>query len=94
MVDMMKPYSYLYDAIHDRLNKAIAANWGKIMKIDLARIPKGWKIDKWLYYAKVNHIAIEDSFNEGQVGVARGKLAGGFNTGGHNVIDAETGNYI
>lgn len=94
LVDIMKPYNYLYDAIHDRLNKAIAANWGKIMKIDLAKVPKGWKIDKWLYYAKVNHIAIEDSFNEGSVGQAKGKLAGAFNTGGHNVIDAETGNYI
>lgn len=26
LVDAMKPYSYLYDVIHDRLNKAIAAN--------------------------------------------------------------------
>ena len=32
LVDMMKPYNYLYDVIHDRLNKAIAANWGKIME--------------------------------------------------------------
>lgn len=94
MVDMMKPYNYLYNAIHDRLNKAIAANWGKIMRLDLAKVPKGWSIDKWLYYAKVNHIAIEDSFNEGSIGAARGKLVGGFSQGGTNVIDAETGNYI
>lgn len=94
MVDMMKPYNYLYNAIHDRLNKAIAANWGKVMRLDLAKVPKGWSIDKWLYYAKVNHIAIEDSFNEGLVGAARGKLVGGFSQGGTNVIDAETGNYI
>ena len=37
LVDMMKPYSYLYDVIHDRLNKAIASNWGSIMELDLAR---------------------------------------------------------
>ena len=41
MVDIMKPYAYLYDVIHDRLNKAIAANWGRILKLDLAMIPKG-----------------------------------------------------
>lgn len=94
MVDMMKPYNYLYNAIHDRLNKAIAANWGKIMRLDLAKVPKGWDIDKWMYYAKVNHIAVEDSFNEGNYGASTGILAGGFNTSTMNVIDAETGNYI
>ena len=26
LVDVMKPYNYLYNALHDRLNKAIAAN--------------------------------------------------------------------
>lgn len=26
LVDIMKPYSYLYDVLHDRLNKAVAAN--------------------------------------------------------------------
>jgi len=26
LVDVMKPYQYLYNALHDRLNKAIAAN--------------------------------------------------------------------
>jgi hypothetical protein len=41
LVDVMKPYNYLYNALHDRLNKAIAANWGKMVKLDLAMIPKG-----------------------------------------------------
>jgi hypothetical protein len=26
LVDMMKPYNYLYDVLHDRLNKEIANN--------------------------------------------------------------------
>lgn len=26
LVDMAKPYNYLYDVIHDRLNKNLAAN--------------------------------------------------------------------
>lgn len=94
LVDMMKSYNYLYNAIHDRLNKAIASNWGKIMELDLAQVPKGWDIDKWMYFAKVNHIAVKDSFNEGNIGAATGKLAGGFAANNRGVIDAETGNYI
>jgi len=78
MVDMMKPYSYLYDVVHHKLSKAIANNYGKIPRVDLARIPKGWSIDKWLYFAKVNNLAVEDSFKEGNVGAAKGKIVGGF----------------
>lgn len=94
LVDMMKPYAYFYDIIYDRLNKAIAANWGKILKLDLALVPKGWEIDKWLYYAKVNHIGVTDSFKEGNVGAATGKIAGALNNQSNGVIDAEQGNYI
>lgn len=56
LVDMMKPSSYMYDIIHDRLNKAIAANWGKILKLDLAMVPKGWDIGTWIYFAKTQQI--------------------------------------
>lgn len=94
LVDMMKSYNYLYDAIHDRLNKAIASNWGKIMELDLASVPKGWDVEKWMYYAKVNHLAVKDSFKEGNIGAATGKLAGAFAANSRGVIDAETGNYI
>ena len=94
LVDMMKPYNYLYNAIHDRLNKAIAANWGKILELDLASVPKGWEIDKWMYYAKVNKIAVKDSFKEGNVGAATGKLSGLMNNASRGIIDAETGNHI
>lgn len=94
LVDMMKPYAYFYDVIYDRLNKAIAANWGKIVKLDLAMVPKNWEIDKWLYYAKVNHVAVTDSFKEGNGGAAQGKIAGALNNQSSGVIDAEQGNYI
>jgi len=94
LVDIMKPYNYLYDAIHDRLNKAIARNWGKIITLDFAKMPKGWDVDKWMYYAKINGIAVIDSFKEGTIGAATGKLAGGLNNATSGVIDAETGNYI
>ena len=94
LVDMMKRYNYFYDVIHDRLNKIMARNWGKLLRLDLAKIPKKWDIEKWMYYAKVNGIAVEDSFKEGNIGAASGKLAGALNNSSSGVIDAEFGNSI
>ena len=94
LVDMMKPYNYIYNATHDRLNKAMAANWGKILELDLSLVPKGWDVEKWLYYAKINKIAVKDSFKEGNIGAATGKLAGTMNNASKGVIDAEVGSYI
>lgn len=94
LVDMMKPYSYLYDAIHDRLNKLLAKNWGKIIQLDISKVPAGWDISKWLYYAKTNNLAVIDSFKEGDFGAATGKLAGALNNASRGVIDAESGNII
>ena len=94
LVDIMKPYAYLYDVLHDRLNKTLAKNMGKIVKLDFAKVPKGWDVDKWLYYINVNNIAVEDSFNEGNIGAARGKLAGALNNASTGVIAASDGNQI
>lgn len=94
LVDMMKPYSYMYDILHDRLNKAIAANWGSILELDLSKIPAGWDISKWMYYARVSHIAVVDSFNEGTVGASTGKLSGSMNNASKGMIDTNIGNYI
>nr|DAU28226.1 MAG TPA: portal protein [Crassvirales sp.] len=94
LVDMMKRYNYFYDVIHDRLNKIMARNWGKLLRLDLAKVPKKWDIEKWMYYAKVNGVAVEDSFKEGNIGSATGKLAGALNNSSSGVIDAEFGNSI
>lgn len=94
LVDMMKPYNYLYDAIHDRLNKMLAKNWGKIITLDLAKVPPKWDIEKWLYFARTNSIAVVDSFKEGNVGASTGKLAASLNNNSSGVIDAELGNSI
>ena len=94
MVDIMKPFAYLYDVLHDRLNKAIAANWGKIIKLDLALVPTKWDIEKWMHYARVHKIAVVDSFKEGNKGTATGKLAGMLNNQSSGTIDAETGTCI
>ena len=94
LVDKMKQYNYLYDVIHDRMNKIIARNWGKIITLDLAKVPKGWDVEKWMHYAKIHGLAVVDSFNEGSYGAATGKLAGGLNNASSGVIDAEFGNSI
>jgi hypothetical protein len=94
MVDMMKPYNYLYDVMHDRLNKLMASNMGKLVRLDLSMVPKDWTIDKWLYFARKNHLIVTNSFNEGDSGAAMGKIAGGFPNANMTVLDAELGNSI
>lgn len=94
MVDRMKPYHYLYIAVKDRTNKLIASNYGKILRLDLARIPAGWDIKKWIHFLRQDKVAIEDSFKEGNKGQATGKLVGNFNHPGNQTIDMELGNSI
>lgn len=93
MVDMAKPYNYLYDVIHDRLNKNLAASWGKIGTLDLARVPYNWDIEKWAYYAKTMHLNVVDSFREGNRGAAQGKIAGSM-SGQESTLDLDQGAII
>ena len=94
LVDMMKPYNYMYDVVFDKLTKLMSHNWGKLVNLDLAKVPKGWDVEKWLYFAKTNNLAIVDSFKEGNIGAATGKLAGALNNANSGVIDASFGNEI
>lgn len=93
IVDMMKPYSYLYDAVHAKLVDMIATNWGKIVEMDLAMKPRDWEVEKWMYFARANKVLIKDSFNEGH-GLAAGKIAGGLNNASKGYIDADWGGSI
>lgn len=93
LVDRMKPYQYMFDAVKDRLNKTIAKNYGKILELDKARMPAGWDYQKWLYFIEQDNISVVDSFKEGTKGQATGKLAGNFNTTGRP-LDLEVGNSI
>ena len=94
LLDRCKNYQYMYDVIWDRLNKAISTNYGKILEVDVAKVPENWEMEKWLHFAVVNKIAVIDSFKEGNQGAATGKLAGSMNTQGGRVMDMETGSYI
>lgn len=94
LVDMMKPYSYLYDVIHERLNTLIAKNWGMLVSLDLSKKPSNWSVDKWMYFAKTLGLYVQDSFNEGLKGAATGKLAGAMNNASTGVINANTAQEI
>ena len=94
LMDMTKPYSYLYDVIHYRLNKVLARNHGKLLKLDTAFKPSGYTIEDWLYYARVDNIILMDSFNTAMRGPATGKIAGGLNNAANGVVDMQTGELI
>lgn len=94
LLDRMKSYQYMYDVIHHRLNKAIAKNLGKIVMMDLSKIPTGWQVDKWMGYVVDNGFGFIDTTKEIQKGPATGKLVGNFNTTDLKAVDVETGNYI
>ena len=93
MVDIMKPYAYLYDVLHDRLNKLLARSHGKAAVLDFAKSPKGWSPDEWLYYLHTHGIYVIDSAKEGE-GYLQGKPVGSLNNASSGVIDASLGNEI
>jgi len=93
LMDRMKPYQYLYNVFMYRTELAFAKSKGKISVMDTSRVPEGWTMDKWMYYAEILGWAVEDPFKEGNKGAAQGKLAGGMNQNS-KVLDLEMGNYI
>ena len=93
LLEIMKPYQYLYNLIYHKTKEAFAKNIGKVANLDLAKIPDGWEPEKWLYYLKTMNIAVTDSFKEAKKGAAIGKLAGNM-SGSQNTMDLDMGNYI
>jgi len=93
LVDMVREYQYLYNALMARLEMGMTKDKGKMARLDLSLIPDGWEMDKWMYYAEVLGWQVVDPFNEGQKGAAMGKLAGAMNQNSSS-IDLEQGNYL
>lgn len=92
LVDIMKPYSYIYDVTFDRLNKAMARNLGKLAVLDWSKKPEDMTAEYWVNFAKRNGVAIINNFNVGQEGKATGQLAGMYQ---HTpVMDADNSAYI
>lgn len=92
IVDKIKSYSYLYDAMMDKFVKLVQNNMGKIIQFNGAMMPDKWKFEDWVYYAKTAGIVMVDPMKEGNRGAAKNKLAGAFQV--PPVIDAELGNSI
>lgn len=92
IIDKVKPYSYLYDAIMDKLIKTMQNNLGKLVQFNEAMMPEKWNFEDWIYYAKTAGIVLVNPMKEGNKGAAKNKLAGAFQT--PPVIDAELGNSI
>jgi hypothetical protein len=65
-----------------------------VVELDFAKVPKDWDAPMWLHYLVTHGLAVKDSFKEGDVGAATGKLAGGLNNASSGVIDASLGNEI
>lgn len=93
LFEMTKTYQYMYDIIHHKLNDAVAHDFGSIMELDFAKVPAGWEIEKWLWFAIKNKIAVTDSFKPALEGPAAGKLAGFMNTTG-KPLNFSQGNFI
>lgn len=94
LVDIIKPYQYAYILYMYRTELAFIKAKGRIGKLDLSKIPDGWEVDKWMYYAETMGWAVEDSFKEAKKGAATGKFAGQFQGSGGDVLNLELGNYI
>ena len=93
LVDMMKPYNYLYDVFHYRLVDAVSSTWGSMLEYDVAKRPTGWSTDKWMYFARVNHMAVVDSAKEG-TGSMAGKPIGALNNAGKGIMSANDAAYM
>lgn len=70
MVDLMKPYQYLYNIMWYRLEAEIAKSKGKKFVMDMALLPKsqGMDMTKWMYNFDTLGIAFINSMEEGKNG--------------------------
>ena len=94
MVDRAKPFQYLFDVSWYRVNEAMSKYLGSIVELDLAKIPTGWSVTKWLYFARKSGISVVNSFQEGQKGMAKGKLAGSVGNTTGRVLEQRVGDFI
>ena len=91
LMDIGRDYQYLYNLFMYRMQLAVMKDKGRIGLIPFHLMPDGWDINKWLYYGEYIGWAPIDAFNEGQRGVAKGKLAP---TNTPTDIDLSAGDYV
>ncbi len=91
--DVVKEYQIKYNAYMYRTEQAVIKALGKIGILDLSMIPDGWDVGMAMKFATNKGWMIVDSFKEGKIGPATGKLAGNMATRG-DVINLEQGQFI
>jgi len=93
LMDRLVPWIYLYIVMWYRTELLIATNQGKIALIDIALIPDGWDVEKWMYYATAMKFGFINSFNEGKKGQSTGQLTSN-SVDRNKALDLETGTAI
>jgi hypothetical protein len=93
LMDMAFPYQLMYDATFWRMQDAMTKFFGSLVVVDLASLPTGWDISKWMFFAKKAGISVKDSFKEGNKGASTGKLSGGLPNQGQS-INQQLGDFI
>lgn len=88
LIDYIKEYQYLYNAIMYRTELAIAKYLGKVGTMDISMKPDGMDMDKWMYYMYTMNLKFEDPYNEVNKGVAMGK---NFGNNGNRTQNIEVG---
>lgn len=91
--DIVKEYQIKYNAYMYRTEQAMIKALGKIGVLDLAMIPDNWDVQMAMKFATNMGWMVVDSFKEGKLGPATGKLAGNMATRG-DVINLEQGQFI
>ena len=93
LMDMAFPYQLMYDATFWRMQDAMTKFFGSLVVVDLASLPTGWDINKWMFFARKAGISVKDSFKEGNKGASTGKLSGGLPNQGQS-INQQLGDFI
>lgn len=93
LVDIMKPYQYLYNTFMYRTELAMAKSHGKLLKLDFSLIPDNMELDEWFHYAVNMGMIIEDPFTESNK-VRGGEANLAQLSRGASSIDLEMSQYI
>ena len=64
LLDIMKPYQYLYNTFMYRTELAFAKSHGKMIRVDTSLVPDGMKLQEWFHYATTTGMILENPFNE------------------------------
>jgi len=72
LVELIKPFQYLYNITWFRLETELARSKGKKFVMDMAQLPKskGWTLEQWMYYFDTLGVAWVNSMEEGREGDA------------------------